>query len=272
MKVEYADPIDEIKLRYIILHSIENLESKLSEIFEHVSSSYDMETAAGIFESKTTSAKAKNDQVLSLVDIQITDMPYSSVGKFEDNALDEKGIIEICKTFDSFKMEENRVFLAELYDMEMKIREIYTAVARLENVSLQDSKVKPVQEFRGNETVFKERLMNEFFFIEFSDYMNVDSRREPSLKDVLNALGHVTKVEEIGRIINDLSYPTLHLKERFNELSNIPETIGRMGKLRNCIAHNRYIAESDAENFEKAKNTVDDVYNAFVAKFRSQEI
>lgn len=71
MKVEYADPIDEIKLRYIILHSIENLESKLSEIFEHVSSSYDMETAAGIFESKTTSAKAKNDQVLSLVDIQI---------------------------------------------------------------------------------------------------------------------------------------------------------------------------------------------------------
>lgn len=273
MKADYATPIDaEIKLRYVVIHSTNNLEALLKEAFEEVAPSYGIAEITGLFQSDIISLNQDSNEEISIVEIHVVDMAYSRVREFENTILSEDGILEVCKVYDSFKMEENRELLTELYNIEMKIREIYTVLARLQGVNLERSTVKLLREYEANKEDFKNRLMNEFFFIEFSDYKNVDKRKDAKLGDLLDVLRQIRRVKDINTVVTELSYPTLHIEERFNELARIPEAIGRLEKFRNNIAHNRYTSANDIENFRKAKGIIDGVYNDFLAKLKSGRI
>ena len=273
MEVNYTTPIDEIKLRYVIIHSTSNLETLLKETFRDVAlTSYNIESITDIFQLEIISTNENDGGKLSIAKIQLISMPYNSVGKFENAVLGVDGILEVCKTYDSSRIEENRKFLTELYNIEMKIREIYTVLTCLQNVDLKNSRVKLLREYQDNIDVLKKRLMNEFFFIEFSDYKNVDGRKDAKLEDLLDSLRRVTRVRDIRNVIIELSHPTLHLEERFNELSRIPEAIGRLENFRNNIAHNRYVSGNDVENFEKARSIIDDVYDNFLIKLKNGDI
>ena len=252
MKTEYTASVDEIKLRYILIHSVNNLDESLKDIFQDVASaSYNIQDITNFFYLDTLSMNQDDNTLLSIAEIQVFDMPYHSIKEFEDAVLDVDEILEVCKTYDSFKVEENREFLAELYKIEMKVREIYTVLARLQGVNLKNSRIRLLKQYQNDEEAFKRRLMNEFFFIEFSDYKNVDRRKDPKLEDLLDDLTQVRRLEDISDIVIDLSHPTLRLEERFNALSRVPEAIGRLENFRNNIAHNRYISENDIENFKK---------------------
>jgi len=126
--------------------------------------------------------------------------------------------------------------------------------------------------FSKPRAAFKKRLMNEFYFIQFSDYKNIDKRKDTRLEDLLNSLRDVTTIRDIRNIIIEISHPTLHLEERFNELSRIPEAIGRLENFRNNIAHNRYVSGNDIENFKMAKTIINDVYCNLLTKLRDSEI
>ena len=273
MEVNNTTPIDEIKLRYVIVHLIDNLGTTLKKAFGDVAlTSYSIEDITDIFQLDIASTNQNTEKKLSIVEIQVFSMPYDSVEEFEDTVLGVDGILKVCKTYDSFRIEKNREFLKELYGIEMKIREIYTVLTCLENTDLKNSRVKLLKEYQDNVEDFKKRFMNEFFFIEFSDYKNVDSRKDTKLEDLLVSLRHVARVRDIRNVTTELSYPTLHLQERFNELSRIPEAIGRLENFRNNIAHNRYVSGNDVENFGKAKNIIDDVYDVFLTKLRDRKI
>jgi len=273
VEIDYATPIEEIRLRYVVTHSAIDLEKTLNEIFRDVAStSYNKEDITDIFHLQVINSRKNNDTKLTLLEIKVLNMPYSSIKEFEDRILDEHDIREICKTFDSCKLDENCQFLKELYETEMKIREIYTTIARMQHLNLKNSKVKLLKEYQENEASVKARLMNEFFFIEFSDYKNIDSRRDAKLEDLLDAMRDVRKIDDIGKIVTELSHPKLHLEELFNELSRVPEAIGRLESFRNCIAHNRFISENDVENFRRAKSIVDEIYNRFVSQLSAGEI
>ena len=271
--MNYTAPIEEIKLRYIIIHLPVKLEIILEELFKDVAlTSYNIEDIKTIFQLDVISINQNKDMVISIADIQILNIPYSLIKEFEDIIQYDNRILEVCKTYDSFKIEENREFLMELYNIEMKIREIYTILARLQGINLKNSKVKILKEYQNNEIAFKKRLMNEFFFIEFSDYKNVDRRKDTKLEDLIDGLRQVKRVKDIGNIIIELSHPTLYLEERFNELSRIPDAIGRLENFRNNIAHNRYISENDVENFKKAKGIIDEIHNIFLMRLKEGEI
>jgi hypothetical protein len=196
-------------------------------------------------------------------------MPYKSVEEFEEIFKNNENVIETCKIYDSFKMEENKLFLAELYDIEMKIREIYTILARLHAANIKKSVVKTLREYDDNKDEFELRLMNEFFFIEFSAYKDVDKRKEAKIEDLMEALRQAQSFDDINAIAAEISHPTLHLVECFNELSRIPEAIGRLGLFRNNIAHTRYLSEKDIGNFEKASGIINEVYSEFILKLKS---
>jgi len=271
--MDYTTPIDELKLRYVIVHSASNLKRKLKENFGRIASaSYDIDDITSNFQIDVISKSQDLGEKLSITEIFVFGMPYESIKEFEDTLVDENGVLEVCKTFDSFKMEENQELLKELFTMEMKIREIYTVLARLQNVNLENSRVRLLKEFHDNKEIFERRLMNEFFFINFSDYKNVDKRKDTKLENLLVELKQVRRIRDISSVVTELTSLTLHLDERFNELSRIPEAIGRMENLRNVIAHNKYVSDNDLENFGRARDIIDRVYDAFFAKFRKEEI
>lgn len=273
MKADYTTPMEEIELRYVIVHSTGDLRRVLEETFRDVAlNSYNIGDITGIFRLDIISTNQNGGRKLSIAEIQVLDMPYRSVAEFEDMLFDAEEVFEVCKTHDSFKITENRDFLTELYSIEMKIREIYTVLARLQGVNLKSSRVRLLKTYQDDEQVPKKRLMNEFFYIEFSDYRNVDRRKETKLENILDVLRRVRRVKDISDAVIELSHPTLRLEERFNELSRIPEAIGRLEDFRNGIAHNRYLVEPEIENFEKAKNIIDEVYGVFIQKFKNGEL
>ncbi|TET90490.1 MAG: hypothetical protein E3J35_06380 [Methanomassiliicoccales archaeon] len=272
MRLNRDKPIDKIELRYVIIHSLSTLEIRLKEVFGEVAlDSYDIQNIEGIFQVDVVSA-TRADQELSRVEIQVLDMPYQSIMDFEDVIISDGSILEVCKTYDSFTIQENSEFLAELYGIEMKIREIYTVLARLQGVHLENSKARLYKNYRQEEETFRKRLINEFFFISFSGYKDVDRRKDANLTDLVESLRQAERIEDISNAALELSHPTLHLEERFNELSRVPEAIGRLENLRNNIAHHRYVSENDVENFERALSIVDDVHNAFLDRLGSGEI
>lgn len=273
MSVDHTTPVDEIKVRYVIRHSTDDLERVIRETLAEVAFvSYSIEDITGIFEWETISLDQQGRKTLSVVEIQALNIPYHLIREFENAFLNVEGVLEVCKTYDSFRVEENQEFLAELYNIEMKIREIYTVLARLQGVNLRNSRVRLRREYQDNEEAFKKRAMNEFFFIEFSDYKSVDRRKDTRLEDLVAALGQVRRVKDITDVASEFTRSTLRLEERFNELARVPEAIGRLEEFRNGIAHNRYVSENDVENFRKAKSIIDDVYSHFLARLQKREI
>lgn len=271
MSQDYEKPLF-IELRYVIIHSLDNIKSTISEILSIISSeSYNKNNISEFIQLSIISCDNETEKV-SVANLEIMDMPYQFIEEFEDTLIGTNKIINICKMYDSIKIEENRSFLVELYNLEMKIREIYTILTRLQSANLKDSIIKPQSEYNGKEEKFNRRLMNEFFFIEFSAYKEIDKRKTTKMEDLLFALGKVKKVEDINTLVTELSYPTLHLEERFNKLSRIPEAIGRLGTFRNNIAHCRYINKDDIENLKKAKEIIDEVYNEFIMKIEKGEL
>jgi hypothetical protein len=259
----------------VIFHSLESLKEKLREIFREIAFiSYDFSGQEGIFESifklDVVTQKKGSNYNISIVDIRVNQMPYRAIIDFEKHVVDEEDILEFYKTNDSFKVEENATFLKELCAVEMKVREIYTVLSRLQEISLQNSRARTCKDYQKNdEENTKARLINEYFFLEFSDYKNVDKRKEPSLADLLTALKQCREAGDISRIATELSHSTLHLEERFNELSNIPEAIGRVENFRNIIAHNRYLKEDDIEKFRTAQSIIETIHSNFVKKLQN---
>jgi len=52
------------------------------------------------------------------------------------------------------------------------------------------------------------------------------------------------------------------------ELGRISEAVGRLEEFRNTIAHNRHLSKGAIENFRKAKEIVEEVYEPYIEKFR----
>lgn len=271
--MDYDKPTPDIKLRYVILHSFRDLKRRLKKIFSAVVyASYDVQDIKGIFEIDTISQDQGTNRKLSIVDIRIIGMPYQSVIDFEHDLTNEDDVSEVCKTKDSFKTDENEGFLGELYEVEMKVREIYTVLARLQNVSLRNSRAKVTSDFSNSDHNTRKKLVNEFFFVQFSDYKNVDKRKDAGIADLLAALRESKKPRDLSRVADELSHSTLHLEERFNELARIPEAIGRVENFRNIIAHNRHLGETEIGNFRIAKSIIEEVHAIFISRFRTQKM
>lgn len=273
MDINHTSIIDEVKLRYAIIHTSEDLEQVLNDNFSDMASNfYDIEDSTYIFQLDVITDENNNGNNISIVNLNVLDMPYDFIINFEKAILDINDILEVYKTYDSYRLEQNREYLKELYDIEMKIREIYTVLKFLQHFNLKYSQVILVKKHQDNLEAYRKRLMNEFYFIQFSDYKNIDIRVNINLRDFVNSLKDINEIKDIKDIVNEISHPTLFLEERFNELSRIPEAIGRLEEFRNNIAHNRSVSRNNIENFNKAKIIINDVYSNFLTKIKDKKI
>lgn len=273
MKADNTIYLDEMNLRYIIVHQINNLDEIIKEAFKDVVFTlYQIEDITNIFQLDIIYISQNNSRKLGIVEIRVFNMPYDPIREFENAILDVDDILEVCKTYDSYKLNENQEFLVALFNIEMKIREIYTVLARLGSINLKNSRMRLLKDYQDKEEDFKKRLMNELFFIEFSDYKNLDYKKKLSFTDLIDIHREVDNINYLLPKIHELLNPAMGLEERFNKLSRIPEAIGRLESLRNTIAHNRYLLFEDIENFRKAKDIIDEVYYAYIEKIKNNEL
>lgn len=265
-----SDEDQRIEVRYVVLHGMDpsgfksTWEGILRESLQYsISNLTYSEDLSEFLKIQMDTIEVPSKKFLSRVSMLLSpDITSDTIPRFEKNILSMDHIYSIVKVFDSYKLKENKRFLEHLFEIEMKVREIYTILLYyLDKNIIEESEVKIVKEFRNNSEEYRRRLMNELFFIEFSDYKKVDRKRETKIKDILQALQNVNTCRDLHSAMLELNKSTLGLTGKFPRLLDLEKIIGRLEKSRNNIAHNRYLSEKDIENLKKASGMIDDIYN-----------
>jgi len=163
----------------------------------------------------------------------------------------------------------------EIFEIEMKLREILNIIfiTTYESdyynfLEFQKLSAKPiVRNVKEPERpqFFKDRFQNEFFFMTFNQYANLkvpdiikadtvssliaDKKRYKSLKDGLLKLG----------VFND------NKADFIDFLNSINEDMPSIEIIRNCVAHNREPTEEEIQNYEKARDNVNQKMDDFMS-------
>ncbi|MCD6155115.1 MAG: hypothetical protein J7J22_05055, partial [Candidatus Verstraetearchaeota archaeon] len=175
-------------------------------------------------------------------------------------------------------LKQNQEFLGDLYQIEMKIREMFSvAMYKLGLFTLFPSEATPFEIKSLQE--LKNVLANDLFFINFADYKKVNKRRTEEKYKIHRdeLLREIEFIREFGNLhklesLLDSSNNKIGIYELMPELGRISEAVGRLEEFRNTIAHNRHLSEEVIENFRKAKEIVEEVYESYIEKFGEESI
>ena len=268
----------QIEFRYIFIHTFKSLENILDEILKEIFEVEDIQYLNNkrIFNTIYT-MDCEDNTFISRVEIILFityDEYLQIVPEFEDRLRDEEHIRVLIKVYDSYKLKQNQEFLGDLYQIEMKIREMFSVVMyKLGLSTLFPSGATPFEVKSLQE--LKDALANDLFFINFADYKNVNKRRtEDKYKihrdELLKEIEFIREFGDLHKLGSflDSSNKEIGIYDLMPELGRISDAVGRLEEFRNTIAHNRHLSKGAIENFRKAKEIVEEVYKLYTEKFR----
>ncbi len=152
--------------------------------------------------------------------------------EFAESLKKDPSILKVVKLLDGNQQSGYEMLAAELYEIEMSIREVISVILFLEVEEYQNlsSLIKNKINLRNklNREDFEENFENELFALNFSHY-----------KELL-------KSNEGNVFINDIQEP-----------------LSRVQKFRNCIMHNRGFYEIGHQEYEEAKKKLEEIINVF---------
>ena len=268
----------QIELRYIFIHTSNSSEKILNEVLKEI---FEVEDIQYLDDKRTFNTiytmACEDNNFISRVEIILFityDEYLQIVPAFEDRLRDDEHIRVLIKVYDSYKLKQNQEFLGDLYQIEMKIREMFSvAMYKLGLFTLFPSEATPF-EVKSLQKL-KDALANDLFFINFADYKNVNKRRtEDKYKihrdELLKEIGFIREFGDLHKLesLLDSSNKEIGIYDLMPELGRISEAVGRLEEFRNTIAHNRHLSKEAIENFRKAKEIVEEVYEPYIEKFR----
>lgn len=175
-EIEKEVTIEPLILKYVIIHQNnvldEYVNSTLKNLYE--TSSIEIKDISELFATEIITIEKNEDTKISMIEIELFNFNDEIVNGFQKAIINNEDFIEVCKTYDSHRLKENQKYLEELHKIEMKIREIFTILTRLQGVRINDYEIIIRKDYTENKEFFMQQLMNEFFFIEFSSYKNIN--------------------------------------------------------------------------------------------------
>jgi hypothetical protein len=194
------------------------------------------------------------------------------VHEFGQKLQNNSDIDLVIKYNDESMQIEYQKYAKEIFELEMELREVisfifldtykndYYNLLKEMIVSIQnlDKKNKPDKYY------FKAHFENEFFFLLFSDYININSLKELNHSGLNNLIRDSDSFEDLKRKMQSRGI----LKEKYQDfIAGIKQDLNPIEKLRNCIAHNRSISERNnyrmIVDYDKAKKALEDLINNF---------
>lgn len=157
---------DEVVLRYVIFHDYKKIKTVLNNILKNIKGVQTTAELEGIVNIEKLDINNENGHSISRIELMLynADDYNTVILSFEEQLTAKDGVKIVIKVYDSYKLAENQRFLGELYELEMKIREIFTVLIHRQNVHFGWSEVNTTKEFKENPDQWKKMLMNEFFF------------------------------------------------------------------------------------------------------------
>ena len=167
-----------------------------------------------------------------------------------------EGIEHLLKLNDFQLQHELRKYGKEIFEIEMNLREALSLIF-VDTYGedfyklLKEVSVEPTGQRKPQESQMQAEYENQLFFLDFSDYINMNARKDLSLGRIKEYMGQAADFEELKRRIT--TNPII--KEEYNAfLTRLQERLNPIEKLRNCVAHNRPIPRRIIGSYEKARD------------------
>jgi len=182
---------------------------------------------------------------------------------FAKKVQDDKRVDCIVKFLDDFLKDKLNVLQKELFDLEMRIREI------LSLIFLSRYPYKPhsfledfnVRKDGGEEERQIKFFENELFFISFSEYTDLINKQ----KDItINELSEkIIENENFQELKESLLTRGITNQDHKQFMEGVKILFDSLIKIRNCVAHNRNPSETELDNFERSKKELKEKIQEF---------
>jgi hypothetical protein len=224
--------------------------------------------------------KALNDVLLISgvsIDFEVEPERESEVINFFCGRLASRegdGIVHVLKLNDSALLGFNRPYFDEIFEIEMKLREALSFIFIDTYGSDYYNLLKDVEfKYPGDppETQqMKALYQNQFFYLLFSHYINLNVRKKPkNVNDLYSTLEQVADFNELKQRVTTLPITN----ERYVDfLASLKERMDQIEKVRNCTAHNRAIPEDYIADYNMAKGPLLGAINNFLERINQLEV
>jgi hypothetical protein len=215
------------------------------------------------------------DKFIAGFTLEIDENLRGIIQAFGDNLNDDDNIEVLFKYFDEGMLKDHKDYVEEIFELEMKLREIFSFVfidtykedyySLLKEV---DVNVQPLNgKHKPNEEYLRKHFENEFFFLLFSDYIRLDNLRKINHNDLMEMIKSSNSYDELRQNIQNRGIT----KERYKELiASIRQNLEPVENMRNCIAHNRSFTDTILENYQQAKEKLDTIISEFWEDLRNE--
>jgi len=172
------------------------------------------------------------------------------------------------------QVSEHAQLHAELYDLEMRLREALTyifldlAPDRCYQF-LDGNQVKPQNNDMLTDEYLRSHGENKLFHVLFADYPKINQPPVNKPGEVIRLIAEHENYEDLRGRITDLP---IQQSRHAGFLANLTSLIGPIEDVRNAVAHHRGIPNRARENYPKAKQTLFEAIDAFwLAESRDRE-
>lgn len=173
--------------------------------------------------------------------------------EFADDS--EMGVKHLLKLNDPYLQRINQEYAAEIFYIEMRLREAISLIF-LDTYGndfydlLKDVTVRPW----GNDPPLNQMQAhweNQFFYLLFSQYPQLNARKLPSkVNDLIQLIGQVDDFDSFKQMLT--SRPIKN--EKYSDfLTSLKTFVDPIEKVRNSVAHNRAIPQKIINDYETAK-------------------
>lgn len=178
----------------------------------------------------------------------------------------EEGISHVLKLNDPYMREINHRYAGEIFEIEMKLREAISLIfIDTYGEKFYDLLRETVVNRAGkdvNEEQLRAHFENEFFFLLFSDYRNLNERRLPNNTKYLLSL--ISACDDFRELREHIDSNPIKLEDYASFLASLKSVVEPIENVRNSIAHNRAISQNAINNYEQAKVTLLDILDGFI--------
>jgi hypothetical protein len=209
----------------------------------------------------------------NLIDMPIQER-YTSFAK---SLQEDYDIVEtVLRYYDDFILEELRKYQPQIFEIEMKLREVLNYILaynldentmsnfldKFEGARIADAKMSKEKDMQIKR--YKFYLENELFHINFSQYASIhgDKQKNPKAEDLIQGILKAVSFEALKKEFYKIDFSKIEPKHA-EFLDAIKGCISPVENLRNELMHNKKPTSDNITAYENVKTTFNNAINDF---------
>ena len=114
----------------------------------------------------------------------------------------------------------------------------------------------------------KESVENQFFHITFSQYINLNKRRQPRLDDIIQMISNSEQYDSLREeLVRKLVRNPIENEYDTDLISDLKMLMDPIEQMRNCVAHNRKPTKRIKENYSITRPRLEERLDRYLADF-----